>query len=105
MDVLRRLVASTAFAWLILLAPSAGAGSLDACAQRVIRDWYSGGRVDAVYPLGCYRAAIRALPNDVLEYSDADKDIARALAFARQARDDAAQEQEQRSAKREADRA
>ncbi|MBA2294455.1 MAG: hypothetical protein H0W16_04910 [Actinobacteria bacterium] len=92
--MLGRLVVSTAFAWLILCAPFASAGSSDACAQRVIRDWYSGGRVDGLYPLGCYRAAIRALPNDVLEYSDADKDIARALAFARRARDDdAAREQ------------
>ena len=62
----------------------AEAGSLEACAQRVIRDWYSGGRVDRVYPLGCYRAAIRSLPEDVLQYSNADRDIARALAYARQ---------------------
>ena len=61
----------------MLLAPVAGRrGSLDACAQRVIRDWYSGGRVDDVYPLACYRAAIRALPDDVLQYSNADQDIA-----------------------------
>lgn len=86
MDVKRRLVGLTAFAWLSFCVPLAEAGPLDACAQRVIRDWYSGGRVDELYPLGCYRAAIRALPNDVLEYSDADKDIARALAFARKAR-------------------
>jgi hypothetical protein len=66
----------------------AGATTLDECAQRVIRDWYSGGRVDNVYPLGCYRAAIRALPDDVLQYSNADQDIRRALAFARQGRSD-----------------
>ena len=86
MDVKRRLVVPTAVAWLLVCVPLAQADALDACAQRVIRDWYSGGRVEQLYPLGCYRAAIRALPNDVLEYSDADKDIARALAFARQAR-------------------
>jgi len=83
-----RLIAPTAVAWLAVCAPFASAGSLDACAQRVIRDWYTGGRVDKLYPLGCYRAAIRALPNDVLEYSNADEDIARALAFARRARED-----------------
>ena len=54
----------------------------------MIRDWYSGGRVDGVYPLACYRAAIRALPNDVLQYSNADQDIRRALAFARRGRND-----------------
>jgi len=48
----------------------------------VIRDWYDGGRVDGVYPLRCYRAAIRALPEDVLQYSDARIEIERALAFA-----------------------
>jgi hypothetical protein len=56
---------------------------LDDCAQRVIRDWYSGGRVDKVYPLPCYRAAIRALPDDVLQYSDASAAIERALENAR----------------------
>ena len=88
MDVKRRLVVPIALVWLLVCVPTAQAGPLDACAQRVIRDWYSGGRVDKVHPLRCYRAAIRALPNDVLEYSNADKDIARALAFARQARAD-----------------
>lgn len=87
-DVKRRLVVPTALAWLTCFVPTADAGPLDACAQRVIRDWYSGGRVDKLYPLGCYRAAIRALPTDVLEYSDADKEIARALAFARKTRAD-----------------
>jgi hypothetical protein len=62
----------------------AGASSTDACAQRVIRDWYDGGRVDGVYPLRCYRAAIRALPEDVLQYSDARNEIERALAYAAQ---------------------
>lgn len=78
------LIAATA----CVLAPArpADAGSLEACAQRVIRDWYSGGRVDRVYPLPCYRAAIRSLPEDVLQYSNADRDIARALAYARQGR-------------------
>jgi hypothetical protein len=66
------------------LAAPAGAGPHDACAQRVIRDWYSGGRVDGTYPLACYRAAMRALPEDVRQYSDADREIARALAYARQ---------------------
>ena len=84
----RRLAVLAALAWVVTAVPIASAGSLDACAQRVIRDWYSGGRVDEVYPLPCYRAAIRALPNDVLEYSEADKDIARALAFARRGRGD-----------------
>jgi len=68
----------------LTVALPAGASSTDACAQRVIRDWYAGGRVDGVYPLRCYRAAIRALPEDVLQYSDARNEIERALAYAAQ---------------------
>jgi cobalamin biosynthesis Mg chelatase CobN len=82
------LVASAAAMALFSTPAPAGAASLDACAQRVIRDWYSGGRIDNVYPLACYRAAIDALPSDVLAYSNADQDIRRALAFARQGRTD-----------------
>lgn len=70
-----------------LVAP-ASSETLASCGQRVIRDWYSGGRVDGDYPLRCYRAAIRALPSDVLHYSNADRDIARALAYARRGRAD-----------------
>ncbi len=92
MGTRRRLVGAltsiVAALTLLTVAAPAGAGALDACAQRVIRDWYSGGRVDNVYPLRCYRAAIRALPSDVLQYSDADQDIRRALAFARRGRSD-----------------
>lgn len=79
---------ASAVATALVLAPPAGGDSLDACAQRVIRDWYSDGRVDDVHPLACYRAAIRALPEDVRQYSDAGRDIARALAYARRGRRD-----------------
>ena len=58
------------------------------CADESSGTGTRGGRVDRVYPLPCYRAAIRALPADVLQYSDADRDIARALAFARRGRTD-----------------
>jgi len=71
--LLRAVVVMAAVACVLDTASSAGAGALDDCAQRVIRDWYSGGRVDKVYPLPCYRAAIRALPDDVLQYSDAQR--------------------------------
>jgi hypothetical protein len=84
----RLLVLVSVTSSFLAVAPTVTAGSLDECAQRVIRDWYSGGRVDGVYPLPCYRAAIRALPDDVLQYSDADRDIARALEYARRGRSD-----------------
>ena len=62
----RLLVLVSVTSSFLAVAPTVTAGSLDECAHRVIRDWYSGGRVDGVYPLPCYRAAIRALP-DVAE--------------------------------------
>lgn len=81
--LLRAVVVMAAVASVLGTASPAGAGALDDCGQRVIRDWYSGGRVDKVYPLPCYRAAIRALPDDVLQYSDASAAIERALENAR----------------------
>ena len=78
----RALACLAVVAGSLLAALPAQAASTDACAQRVIRDWYDGGRVDGVYPLRCYRAAIRALPEDVLQYSDARIEIERALAYA-----------------------
>ncbi len=80
---LRAVVTVVAALSLLASVPAADAGSLEDCAQRVIRDWYSGGRIDKVYPLPCYRGAIRALPDDVLQYTDATHDIERALAHAR----------------------
>ncbi|HEY7179562.1 MAG TPA: hypothetical protein VH305_10330 [Gaiella sp.] len=53
------------------------------CAKAVVADWYGDGRVDKVFPLHCYQEAIRSLPIDVLDYSNAKQDILRALAFAR----------------------
>ena len=73
------LVALTALAG----APSATAASSLSCAEQIVDDWYGDGRVDKIYPLKCYQAAIRSLPVDVLDYSRAEEDILRALQFAR----------------------
>ncbi len=64
-------------------APSATAASSLSCAEQIVDDWYGDGRVDKIYPLKCYQAAIRSLPVDVLDYSRAEEDILRALQFAR----------------------
>lgn len=82
--VFRAIVAMVAVTAALATTSPAGAASLADCGQRVIRDWYSGGRVDKVYPLPCYRAAIRALPDDVLQYTDASAAIERALESAKQ---------------------
>jgi hypothetical protein len=48
------------------------------CGDEVVADW-SDGRIDGVYPLHCYEAAVAGLPEDVRAYSSAADDIARAL--------------------------
>ena len=58
------------------------------CAKQVIADWYDNGRVDKIYPLACYREAIRILPTDVIDYSNAKEEIGRALAYAKQGQGD-----------------
>lgn len=61
---------------LLLWATPATAAS---CGERVIDDWYGNGRVDDVYPLHCYRDALKLLPEDAKNYSDAPDAIRRAL--------------------------
>lgn len=75
----------------LLAALALGAGpalGAPACARQVVADWYDNGRVDRLYPLHCYREAIKTLPNDVLTYSSAREDINRALQFATRGKSD-----------------
>ena len=69
----------------LALAPAASAKT---CAEQVIDDWYGNGRVDQIFPKQCYLEAIRSLPVDVKDYSNAEDDIRRALAFAAQGKPD-----------------
>jgi hypothetical protein len=62
--------------------------SAKTCAEQVIDDWYGNGRVDQIFPKHCYLEAIRSLPVDVKDYSNAEEDIRRALAFAGQGEPD-----------------
>ena len=48
------------------------------CWKRVLNDW-SNGRAIGTYPLHCYRDAIRHLPEDLRDYSNASDDIEAAL--------------------------
>jgi hypothetical protein len=48
------------------------------CAPRLVADW-SDGRIDGIYPIRCYRAALKSLPTDLQVYSSAPDDIAQAL--------------------------
>jgi hypothetical protein len=69
-------------------ASPAGAASTANCAKQVIADWYDNNRVDRIYPLRCYRQAIKLLPVDVRTYGGAEDDILRALLYAQQGKSD-----------------
>jgi hypothetical protein len=62
-----------------LTAP-AGANAA-ACWQRVLDDWRDG-RLDAVYPVQCYRDALKNMPEDLRVYGAAGNDIENALSRA-----------------------
>ena len=72
----------------LLVGPSPATAASKSCADQVVADWYGDGRVDKIFPLHCYQEAIRSLPVDVLDYSNAKEDILRALQFARQNKPD-----------------
>jgi hypothetical protein len=67
------LVALLAFA-----AAASPAAAATPCWQRLLDD-YMDGRIDATYPVACYDAALRHLPEDVRVYSSAEDDFHRAL--------------------------
>jgi hypothetical protein len=64
---------------LLVSAAPATAAKKPSCAEQVVADWYDNGRVDYLYPLHCYREAIKSLPPDVKDYSSAKEEIERAL--------------------------
>jgi len=59
------------------VAPAAAKGK-PACWKVLINDWYDG-RIDGIYPIHCYRDALKHLPADVDTYSSARDDIKQAL--------------------------
>ena len=82
-----RLVCLLAALAAVLATAGIGAGTAAAkqpsCAEQVVNDWYDNGRVDnKIYSLACYRDAIKSLPVDVIDYSNAKEEIGRALAYA-----------------------
>jgi hypothetical protein len=88
----RRILVLAALLALAALTSLASAPAADAkaktCAEQIVADWYGDGRVDKIFPQHCYQEAIRSLPVDVLDYSNAKEDILRALAFAKQGKQD-----------------
>jgi hypothetical protein len=86
--ILRLGLALLAFVLLAAVSSNAASAKTKSCADQVIADWYDDGRVDKIYPLECYRAAIAKLPPDIVDYSNAKEEIGRALAFAKQGKPD-----------------
>ncbi|MGE5275056.1 MAG: hypothetical protein ACM3QU_15005 [Verrucomicrobiota bacterium] len=60
------------------IAPAATKDTAPACWKVLINDWYDG-RIDGIYPIHCYRDALKHLPSDVDTYSSARDDIQQAL--------------------------
>jgi len=60
------------------VAPAATRNTTPACWKVLINDWYDG-RIDGIYPIHCYRDALKHLPSDVDTYSSARDDIQQAL--------------------------
>jgi hypothetical protein len=82
------LLGATLMLTALLLPGRAEASSNASCADAVVADWYGDGRVDQIYEIHCYTDAIRSLPIDVLDYSNAKEDILRALSFAKRGKPD-----------------
>jgi hypothetical protein len=68
------------------------AGVAADCRQQVIQDWSDNGRVDRLYQLECYEQAMRTMPPEIRDYSDAPEAIDRALTLAVRKRGGARQE-------------
>ncbi len=81
--VVRLAVIAGASTLALSVAPASGATP---CAERVIADWSDNGRIDRLYPLDCYEAAIDAIPVDLRDYTNAADVIERALTAALRAR-------------------
>ena len=60
------------------LVASSGAPAAPPCADAILGDWLDN-RIDRVYALDCYEAAIDAIPADLRDYTDAADVIARAF--------------------------
>jgi hypothetical protein len=71
--------AALAAALLAVLVASSSASAAPPCAGAILSDWLDDSRIDRVYPLPCYEAAIDAIPQDIQDYTDAADVIARAF--------------------------
>ena len=73
-----RAVASVAVL-VAAFAASGTAGAGTSCSRAIIDDWLDNDRIDRIYDLTCYEAAVDALPEDILIYTNAEEVISRAF--------------------------
>ena len=86
MSSFRRLPASlaglalAACALAALALPSVATASK--CGDQVLADWADDGVIDRTYALSCYEDAIDSIPADILDYTNAEEVISRAMEVA-----------------------
>src|SRR3989442_11831297 len=74
-----RLLLLSVLVLVALLTFGAGTAAAKApCWKTLMNDWYDG-RIDGTYKVSCYKEAIRHLPQDLQDYSQARSDLSRAL--------------------------
>ncbi|HYI75509.1 MAG TPA: hypothetical protein VEW90_09580 [Gaiellaceae bacterium] len=61
------------------LVASSSAPAAPPCADAILAEWLDKDRIENVYPLECYQAAIDAIPEDIKIYTNAADVIARAF--------------------------
>ena len=60
-------------------AASGTAGAATTCSKAILDDWLDNDRIDRIYDLPCYEAAIDAIPEDIRIYTNAEEVISRAF--------------------------
>ena len=77
--IFRPLLLLSTLAGVLLFVTAGPATAAAPCWKTLVNDWYDG-RIDNIYPVGCYQEALKHLPEDVQTYSSARDDIRAALA-------------------------
>ena len=61
------------------LVASSTASATPSCSKAILDDWLDNDRIDRIYDLPCYEAAIDAIPEDLRFYTNAEEVISRAF--------------------------
>jgi hypothetical protein len=64
---------------LVIALPGTASAAGTPCRNKVIADWYHDGKIASTYPLGCYRDALKHIPNDAKIYSNLGDDVRAAM--------------------------